>query len=119
MSPPDPKVVKVAIATLATAGKQWSERGADLSHIPSSMGDLDMTGLQMGLAAPIHGVYEQIYTGIRRLIGGGRHRRRRGRRRDDDGREGLRQGRSRWRARDQGALVTALDPAVKGMRRTR
>ncbi|HEY8789240.1 MAG TPA: hypothetical protein VIM10_08945 [Actinopolymorphaceae bacterium] len=69
MPPPDPLVVKVAIETLATAGTQWSERGADLSHIPSTMGDLDMTGLQMGLAAPIHGVYEQIHTGIRRLMG--------------------------------------------------
>jgi len=62
-------VVKVAIETLTSAGTQWSERGADLGHIPSTMGDLDMTGLQMGLAAPIHGVYEQIYTGIRRLMG--------------------------------------------------
>ena len=65
MSPPDPKVVTIAIETLAAAGVQWSERGTDLSNIPSTMSDLDMTGLQMGLAAPIHGVYEQIYTGIR------------------------------------------------------
>ncbi len=69
MPPPDPKVVKVAIKTLADAGMQWTERGHDLSRIPSTMGDLDMTGLQMGLAAPISGVYEQIYTGIRRLMG--------------------------------------------------
>jgi hypothetical protein len=69
MPPPDPTVVKVAIETLAAAGTQWSERGGDLRHLPSTMGDLDMTGLQMGLAAPIHGVYEQIYTGIRRLMG--------------------------------------------------
>jgi hypothetical protein len=69
MAPPDPATVKVAITTLATAGTQWTERGADLSGIPATMTDLDMTGLQMGLAAPISGVYAQIYTGIRQLMG--------------------------------------------------
>jgi hypothetical protein len=69
MAPPDPKVVKAAIATLGRAGNEWTERGADLTGIPATMGDLDMTGLQMGLAAPIHGVYQQIYVGIRRLMG--------------------------------------------------
>jgi hypothetical protein len=69
MSPPDPKTVTVAIKTLSTAGTQWTERGADLNAIPATMTDLDMTGLQMGLAAPIHDVYQQIYVGIRRLMG--------------------------------------------------
>lgn len=66
---PDPESIKVAIQSLRTASKEWHEQHQPLTEAAgATQGRIDFTATQMGLAAPIHGPYHQICTGMHTIL---------------------------------------------------
>lgn len=67
--PPDPQKLKVAIQALAQAGRTWDDQVEPFQRASdATTGRIDLSALEMGLAAPIHGPYQQICTGMQTLL---------------------------------------------------
>lgn len=67
---PDPEEVEVSINALGDAGKTWDDQSAPLQKASDSCsGRIDLTATEMGLAAPIHGPYNDICTGMQQILG--------------------------------------------------
>ncbi|MEU5883509.1 hypothetical protein [Spirillospora sp. NPDC047279] len=68
---PDPDKIEVAISSLYSAGREWTKQSGELKRIANNAASLEMNSTQMGLAAPVRGVYEKVRAGIQaRLLEG-------------------------------------------------
>jgi hypothetical protein len=66
---PDPKHIKVALEKLVAAGNLWDDQAQPLLGASNATtGRIDLTATEMGLAAPIHGAYHDICTGMQKIL---------------------------------------------------
>jgi len=69
--PPNPHDLKVAIGALRDAGSEWDSQSRELSTISGNTESLTMSALELGLAAPIHGVYEHLRAALQARLSEG------------------------------------------------
>lgn len=66
---PDPKHIKVCLEKLVAAGNAWDAQATPLQGASNATtGRIDLTATEMGLAAPIHGAYHDICTGMQKIL---------------------------------------------------
>jgi hypothetical protein len=66
---PDPKQIKAALEKLMAAGNVWDAQAQPFQGASNATtGRIDLTATEMGLAAPLHGAYHDICTGMQRIL---------------------------------------------------